>query len=148
MERDEASTLEHRDLAALLRETRNGVAALTGAEPAAASARVSIAQVAEFGDALGRHFEIEEAEGGFFAHVIERAPHLVGELERIRGEHTPLREAMAEIVGAAKWAGTSAEAWSRIDTMLDRFARDLQRHESAEDVVAADALLIDECGSG
>jgi len=148
MERERAAAPEHRDLAVLLRDTRKGVTALTGSDPPVADVRPSITHVAEFEHALGRHFELEEAEGGFFTHVIERAPHLAGELERIRNDHGPLRKAMAEIVEASRGAGTSAEAWSGIDAMLDRFARDLQRHESAEDVVAADALLVDEGGSG
>jgi hypothetical protein len=148
MERERAAAPEHRDLGVLLRDTRKGVAALTGSTPPVADVRASITQIAEFEHALGRHFELEEAEGGFFAYVIERSPHLAGELERIRNDHGPLRKAIAEIVAASLWAGTSAEAWSGVDTMLDRFARDLQRHESAEDVVAADALLVDEGGSG
>jgi len=148
MERDEAAAPEHRDLAVLLRDARKGVAVLTGSKPEVASVRASITQVVDFGHALRRHFDLEEADGGFFAHVIERAPQLADELERIRSDHGPLRSAIAEIVEATKWAGTSSDAWSRIEATLDRFARDLQRHESAEDVVAADALLTDEGGSG
>lgn len=116
--------------------------------PSVVAVRAGTAACEHLEAVLLAHFRYEEAEAGFFSEVLEMAPTLARDLDALRGDHPRLAEELARVAEDARWAGLSGEAWRRVAGRFDSFAQHLERHEHAEDLLVADALLIDEGGSG
>lgn len=142
-----AATVDHRALRQALEAATTALAGLNVPDPSPVEeARAALDAVERFHDVLVRHLRSEEEEGGWFAEIVYKAPHVAARIDVLRLEHEPFASRMGEIAEDARWAGVSNEAWRRVADALNELARELRRHERAEEKLAADAMLIDEGG--
>jgi hypothetical protein len=142
-----AASFDHRALREALEAAIAALAGLATPDPSpVAEARAALDAVERFHYVLVRHLRSEEDEGGWFAEIVFKAPHIAAKLDVLRLEHGPFASRMTEIAEDARWAGVSHAAWQRVAGALHTLAREIRRHEQVEEALAADALLVDEGG--
>lgn len=140
---------DHREVRRALETVSRAIQEIPAStSPTVVAARACVVAFERLERVLVAHFDHEEAEAGFFAEVLGMAPTLARELDALRQEHPRLAEQIEGVVEAARWAGLSSQSWGRVSQGFEAFVRQLERHESAEDLLVADALLTDEGGSG
>jgi hypothetical protein len=144
---ESASSFDHRVLREALEAATTALAGVAERDPAPVEeARSALDAIERFHYVLVHHLRSEEEEGGWFAEIVYKAPHVAARLDVLRLEHEPFAARMAEIAEDARWAGVSRPAWRRVTDALHAFAQELGRHERAEEQLSADAILIDEGG--
>lgn len=77
--------------------------------------------------ALDQHVEEVEREDGLFAELADDAPRLVNKIERVRDEHPPLCEQVAETIALVKASDDVEETRAAVLDALFSIARHRQR---------------------
>ena len=118
-----------------------------------------IARLRDGGEALGRvslcvtligdfdwviraHFAMEE-RGGYLAEALARAPRFHRRAAALQREHHLLRKVSEGLTARSREAAECFEQWQRLREDFERFARDLQAHESQENEIVSSAFLDD-----
>lgn len=112
--------------------------ALAGAKDAEAAS----VQLGPLVQLLTAHFAREEAQGGFYEIIRNRSPQYAHALESLGHEHVELRERAGELARELEGGDFDANR-AKIKDLVRR----IQRHESRENQLLSDSVLLD-LGSG
>ena len=97
-------------------------------------------------DHVETHFEEEEV-AGFFDQIVDRAPRLSDNIERLRHEHQQLLGAVRQLNQVASQGNGSADWWQQLEQAFHQFSTELMHHESAENDLLQQAFT-DDIGTG
>ena len=134
---------QHGAIGAWLASIEGQLARLSGVEPLAEQATLTLGELEQLAHQLAEHFTREEAPDGIFAKALTRAPRLERRVLALRRQHEPLGAELEQVLEDAGYAGLAPDAWQRVAKALAAFARALRAHERAEDRLIADAYLED-----
>ena len=98
--------------------------------------------VAELQAELNDHFALEEA-GGYFAEVCEARPRLVGEIKRLREQHEQFQDQLKEMSRLAAESSNPTTGWRAVERSFNDMARELLKHEAAENQLIQEAYSRD-----
>jgi hypothetical protein len=73
-------------------------------------------------DAFAQHVEVTEKEDGLYDEILENAPRLEGNVQRLRDEHPEITQALADTIARLEQVEIGSDAWP-----LDQARDDLQR---------------------
>ena len=132
----DAIDLEHHELERLYASIRATLAARRG------DLEVVRSLFARLAERVKEHFASEET-GGYFDEIIEIAPRLSGEADRLQHEHAELLEVAEQLADNIRHAQNSPIWWKAIRFDFESFIRRCEEHEAAENRLVQDAYLQD-----
>ena len=94
--------------------------------------------LAQLGDRLVKHFELEE-EGGYFAEALTQAPRLISRANELMIQHPKMTRYARELAGAADPAQQPDLWWKQTRERFKAFQAELQKHESQENDLLQEA---------
>jgi iron-sulfur cluster repair protein YtfE (RIC family) len=93
-------------------------------------------------DHLEHHFT-EEEQGGFFADLVQRAPHHAQQVECLRKEHVARLEELEEMTQYALNRTVSPAWWEGLERRFNEFSRLLMGHEVKENSLLQEIYGLD-----
>lgn len=134
---------EHRELHAAVERIRRLLASgLSGAEggPTAVDA---VHAVGNLRDQLQRHFEQEEA-GGYLEEAVARLPQIAPQAKTLQRQHREFLDLANAMLAAAESEDSATSMLPKLKTDFDLFAKRLEAHEAAENILLERAFNEDQ----
>ena len=107
-------------------------------------------ELVEVREAFAQHVVVTESPDGLYKEILERAPRLSGNVQRLHGEHPGINEALTAIIGRLEHIEVGGDEWPLEDARddLSRFIGQVIRHRQRGADLVWEAYNVDIGGLG